>query len=270
MSDDEVFVFIIAGAACLAGAFMTRVSSLPRLYTQGNPGIGLLRLAAGAAVVWTAYVIRYHGDPSIKGVYVVFYLVMAYGVAKVFGQIGAQMYGVHLRSDVYERKNPAGAQFIGAFTLATGIVFGGSLWGEADPLSEAEGGWWIPFGFFLLGWGTLAVFTAVYLWREPGRFRRQICQERDNAMARSAAIYVVTTSTLIFEGVAGDFWGWRHGILGMGTIAMMLVWHEFIVFGSSKMPPTRTLRVFERGMYIGLAAGVWLLNRMIDRFYVGG
>lgn len=270
MSDGEIFVFIISIVAGIVGAFLTRVSSLPHIYTRGNAGIGLLRLAVAASVLWTAYVIQYHGDPSIKGVYVAFYLVMAYSITKVFGQLGSQLFGFRLRSDIYERKNLAGAQFAAAFTLATGIVFGGSLWGEADPLSDAEGGWWIPMGFFLLGWGTLVLATTLYLWREPGLFRRQICQERDTAMASSAAVYVVSTSTIVFGGVAGDFWGWRHGILGMGTIVLMLVWHEFIVYGASKMAPRRMMRVLEQSMYIGLAGVVWLLNRMIDRFYTGG
>lgn len=267
MSDDEIFIFLVSGVAGLVGAIATRVSSLPRIYTENNPGIGLMRVVIVAAIVWTAYVIQYHGDPSIQGIYVVFYLVMAYGVTKIFGQLGTRVYGVHLRSDVYERKNSAGALFIASFTLATGIVFGGSLWGEADPLSDAEGGWWIPLGFFFLGWVTLVFSTALYLWREPGQFRRQICQERDNALALSAAVYVVTTATLVLEGVAGDFWGWRHGILGMGTIALMLAGHELVLYAGNAR--SGVLRLFERSMYIALAAVVWCLNRMIDQFYVG-
>ena len=120
MSGDEVFVFILSGIASLVGAYITRVSSLPHVYTQGNPGIGLLRLAVVVSVAWTAYVIQYHGDPSIQCVYVAFYLVMAYGVTKVLGQLSAQFFGVGLRSDVYERKNLAGAQFIAALLLQTG------------------------------------------------------------------------------------------------------------------------------------------------------
>ncbi len=270
MSPDEVFVFVVSGAAGLVGLFATRLSSLPHVYTRRNPGVGLMHLAVAAAVLWTAYVLRYHGDPSIQGVYVVFYLVMAYGATKLFGQVCAQCYGLRLRSDIYERKNLAGALFIAGFTLATGIVFGGSLWGEADPLSDAEGGWWIPVGFFFLGWFTLVFVTALYLWREPGRFRRQICQERDTAMAWSAAVYVVSTATLILRGVAGDFWGWRHGILGMGTIALMLVGHEIITYLGRSMPERSVLRLVERGLYIGLAVVVWALNRVIDGLYVGG
>lgn len=270
MSEDEVMVLVISGVAGLVGMFVTRLSSFPHVFTRGNPGIGLMRLAVVASVAWTAYVIHYHGDPSIQGIYVFFYLLMSYSVTKVFGQIGAQMYGPLVRSDVYERKNLAAALFIAGFALATGLVFGGSLWGEADPLSEAEGGWWIPFGFFLMGWVTLAIATGLYLWREPGTLRRQLCQERDSTAAWSAAVYMVSTASLVFQGVAGDFWGWRHGILGMGTIGLMLAGHEVILYAGGKTSQSRFLRAFEQCLYIVLAAVVWFLNRMIDRLYAGG
>jgi hypothetical protein len=269
LSDDEVFILIVSGVIGVVGAFSTRVSCLPGMFTRSNPSIGLMRLAVVASVVWTAFVIQFYGDPSIKGIYVAFYLIMAYAATKLFGQLGAGLYGFRLRSDAYERKNLAVSVFIAGFTLATGIVFGGSLWGEADPLSGSEGGWWIPVGFFLMGWVTLGVSTGIYLWREPGRLRTQLCQDRDTAMAWSAAVYAISTSTLILRAVAGDFWGWRHGILGMGVIGLMLIGHEVVMFIGGKMPQAPLLRVFERCLYIGLAAAVFLLNQLIDRLYVG-
>jgi len=195
---------------------------------------------------------------------------MAYGVTKVFGQLSAQFFGVGLRSDVYERKNLAAAVFVAGFTLSTGIIFGGSLWGEADPLTEAEGGWWIPLGFFFMGWFCLVMATAVYLWLEPGGFRSQICQDLNLGLAWSTAIYAVSTASLLFRGVAGDFWGWRHGILGMGTIAVMLAGHGIIAFVAGAARPSIVLRFVERALYIGLAAAAWAVNRAIDLQYIGG
>lgn len=268
MSDDEIMVMIFSGIAALFGANMTYASSLPAPYTKKNPGIGLMRLAVLCSVAWTAYVIQYHGDPSIEGVYVFFYLFMAYGATKLFGQGASHFYGVSLRADVYERKNLAAALFIAAFTLATGIVFGGSLWGEADPLSDAEGGWWIPCGFFMMGWISLAVATGLYLWREPGSFKQQICQDRDMTLSSSAAVYVLSTSTVLLKGVSGDFWGWRHGIFGMGAIALMLLGHEFIaLLGGTR--PAFVWRVFEQVMYVLLAALSWFLLWQFDQWYVG-
>ncbi len=92
--------------------------------------------------------------PVLKASTCFFYLLMAYGVTKVFGQGISRFYGVSLRVNVYEHKNFAAAMFIAAFTLATGIVFGGSLWGEADPLSDAEGG--------LVGVSTGTIIASYY------------------------------------------------------------------------------------------------------------
>lgn len=270
MSDDEIMIMLVFGVAGGVGSFVTRVSSMPTIYSQKNPGIGLLRLAALGSVLWTAYVIQYHGDPSIVGIYVGFYLVMAYAVTKIFGQLLTAVFGLHLRNDVYERRNWAAAIFVAAFMLATGIIFGGSLWGEADPLSGDEGGWWIPLGFFLMGWAVLVLSTAVYLWREPGKFRVQIRQERDEALAWSVAVYVISTASLLLEGVAGDFWGWRHGVLGMGTIAVMLGVHEVIGFAGRSARPTITYRLVERILYVGVAAVAWGINRYVDRLFGGG
>lgn len=270
MSDDEVMIMIMSGVMGIVGFFSTRVSRFPAVYTRNNPGIGLMRLAVLGAVGWTAYVIQFHGDPSIQGIYVFFYLLMAYGFTKIFGQLLTRVYGIRLQTDVYERKNLGAAVFVAGFTLATGIIFGGSLWGEADPLSDAEGGWWIPLGFFLMGWFCLALSTAVYLWLEPGNFRRQVCQDLNLGLAWSAAIYLVSTASLLFRGVAGDFWGWRHGVLGMGTIALMLAGHAVIALAAGKAPPSVLLRFIERAVYIGLAAAAWAVNQAIDLKYIGG
>lgn len=269
MSDDEIMVMVFSGIAALVGAHVTHISSLPSQYTKGNPGIGLTRLAVLASVVWTAYVIQYHGDPSIAGIYVFFYLLMAYGVTKAFGQGVTVFFGISLRSDVYERKNLAAAIFIAAYTLAVGVVFGGSVWGEADPLSDAEGGWWIPFGFFMMGWISLTTATGLYLWREPGSFRQQICQDRDTSLSWSAAVYVLSTASVLLKGVSGDFWGWRHGIFGMGAIAAMLLGHEIIALAGRGGRPSFAWRVFEQIMYVGLAALSWFLLWQFDQWYVG-
>jgi len=273
MSEGEVAIMVLSVIAGGLMALGMSVSALPHAHTRGNPGIGLVRLAVVASVLWTAFVIQFFGDPSIEGVYVVFYLVIAYAVTKLFGQaLGANLFGLSLVSEIYERKNFAGAVFVAAFTLATGIVFGGSLWGEVDFLSDDEGGWWIPLGFFFIGWLLLVIVTLLYLWREPGRFRLQILQERDSGLAVSAAIYVLSSASIIFEGVSGDFWGWRHGILGMGTIALMLVGHELLLLGAGRGSGVISTprRLVERHLYIVLAVVAWLLNRMIDQAYIGG
>jgi hypothetical protein len=76
---------------------------------------------------------------------------------------------------------------IAAFTLATGLIFGGSLWGEADPVGDGEGGWWIPASFFALGWTTLVIAFGLFLRREGGRLAHRLQRERSLDDARAAA-----------------------------------------------------------------------------------
>lgn len=272
MGDDEIMIMVFIGALGIAGAVANSPSLMPRAFTDGNPGIGLLRLSVSFGMVWTAYVLAFHGDPSIVGIYVVFYLVLAYSATKFFGQaLGAWFHGLSVRGDVYERRNTAAAIFVAAYTVAVGFLFGSSLWGEADPLSDDEGGWWIPVGFFALGWITLFVAARLYLWREPGTFLRQLRQERDTGMAVSAAVYLLTCAYLLFDGVAGDFWGWRHGVLGMGTIAMMLIGHEIVLLmGGRGAAPGPVRRLIERVVYVVLALVSSQLQRVIDQAYMAG
>jgi hypothetical protein len=84
----------------------------------------------------------------VTGTYVVFNLVLGYAATKLFGQAGARLFGLRMRVDVLERRNVAAALVIAASTLATGLIFGGNLWGDADPVGDDEGGWWIVGAFF--------------------------------------------------------------------------------------------------------------------------
>jgi hypothetical protein len=183
-----------------------------------------------------------------------------------------------VRRGVFERGNRPLALFTAAFALATGIIFGGSLWGEADPLSDDEGGWWIPVGFFLMGWIILIIASALYAWR-GGRFRMQIRREHDMAAATTGAVFVLSSGAIILQGVAGDFWGWTEGFLSMGTIALMLVGHELLAGRAERdaetgRPVSHAREFLEQALFVGLAIVCWLLNRMISAHYaqpaVGG
>lgn len=272
MGDDEITILLLVAGAAGAGIIATSPSLMPRAFTERNPGIGLLRLASAFTILWTAYVIQFHGDPSITGIYIAFYVILAYSAAKIFGHfIGGWLCGIHTRSDIYERRNTAAAIVIAALIAAHGFLFGASLWGEADPLSDDEGGWWIPIGFFLMAWFVLFAATALYIRREPTGFLRQIRQERDTGLAISAAVYLLTCAYLLFNGVAGDFWGWRHGLFGMGAIALMLLGREIILLATSTaQAPGPIQRVFEQVLYVGLGAISWALGRAVDQAYIGG
>lgn len=274
MSEDEGFILLMGIIAGVAGAFTLSSSRLHELFTRGNAGIGLHRLVVLASLAWTGYVIAFHGDESIRGIYVVFYLVLGYAAVKVFGQLfGPSLIGFDLRRDVFVRGNRPIALFTAAFALATGLIYGGSLWGEADPLSDAEGGWWIPAGFFLLGWGLLVAVTALYA-RRGRRLQRQLRRELDLRSARTAATFVLGSSLLILQGVAGDFWGWTEGLLSLGTIALMLIGHELLggPGDAASEPigrgPVVSLREFlEHLLVAGLALLCLWLNHLVSQHY---
>lgn len=275
MSDDEFMILLFSLAAAFAGAITLAASRLHGFHTHANAGIGLHRVVVVLTLLWTIWVIHYHGDPSITGIYVFFYLVMAYAVVKVFGQLlGPKALGFDVRREAFVGRNLPVALFTASLALATGLLIGGSLWGEADPLTDDEGGWWIPFGFFLMGWVLLIAVTWLYVRRSEGRFRVQLRREHDLRVATTGAVFVLASTTLILQGVAGDFWGWREGLLSMGTIAAMLVGHELIarhVEGSEETVagPVHAARInlLEQGLYISLAIAGWLASRWIAGQY---
>jgi hypothetical protein len=275
VSEDENLILWVCVVAGLMAAATLSSSRLHDLFTRGNRGIGLHRAAVLATLAWTGYVIAFHGDESIRGIYVLFYLVLAYAAVKGFGQLlGPSALGLNVRRDVLVRGNRPIALFTSTFALATGLIFGSSLWGEADPLSDAEGGWWIPVGFFLLGWMILVTATRLFAWRSR-RFHLQLRREHDMRTGRTAAMFVLSSTFVILQGVAGDFWGWTEGLLSMGTIALMLIGHELLAWrpggdaGEVAYGDVMSLReLLEHVLFVGLAVGCWWLNRQIAAQYV--
>lgn len=229
MDDSERVVFLIALFLAVVGAIVTRKGSLHSLYFRGNPGPGIVRLAVILSMLWIWLVTAVWADAGVTGPYVLFYLVMGYAAVKLLGQKMASAYGARSRVDVAERRNLPAAVVVAAFTLATGLIFGGSLWGEADPVGEGEGGWWIVAGFFLLGWVCLLLAFGLFLRREKGRLALRIRRERSMEDARTTAIFLLAAAVVLTDAVAGDFWGWRHGILTFGVLAGMLITHQVFV-----------------------------------------
>jgi hypothetical protein len=284
MSEGEVFVLGICVVLGAVAAYYNSTASLSRLYFRNNPAPGIIRLGVILAMAWIGLVIWQFADPSVTGIYVIFYLVMGYAAVKICGQTVASLYGLRARIDVGERRNVPAAIVIAAFTFSTGLIFGGSIWGEADPLSGYEGGWWIPLGFFLLGWIGLALAFAIFEIREPGHFARRLRRERNVGDARAAATFLIGCAIVLTDAVAGDFWGWRHGLLSFGVLAGMLLVHEALApklkadgtshaeGGRSRVEhgTTDTRRVAESIGYLAIGWLVWLVNRGIDRMWGGG
>jgi hypothetical protein len=198
---------------------------------------------------------------------------------KLFGQLTASLYGARTRVDAVERRNVPAALVIAAFTLATGLIFGGSLWGEADPVGDGEGGWWIPVSFFLLGWTTLVIAFGLFLRREGGRFAHRLQRERSLADARAAGSFLLGAGIALTEAVSGDFWGWRHGLLTFGVLAALVLAHELFagfqaradrrgtagdVGGDGGSGPSDARRTVEAIAYLLIGLAAWGMVRLLD------
>jgi len=270
LGDGEIFIFIIFLVASAVALGTTRTGSLHRLYFRGNPGPGIVRLGVLGAMGWIWWVLMYRADPSVTGVYTLFYLVMGFALVKHLGQSLAAAYGARFRVDVVERRNVPAALFIATFILCTGLIFGGSLWGEADPVGDDEGGWWIPLTFFFLGWGCLLGAFALFLRREKGRLRHRVRRERSMEDVRPAVLFLLAAAVTLTDAVAGDFWGWRHGLLTFGVLALLVVAHQaFANMAGPSRPgeeaePITGRRLLESGAYALLGLSAWGLNRILD------
>lgn len=225
MAEDEVGILFVAAIIAVVMTPFTLGWTVHRLFRRGNPAAAVPILAFAASIAWLAFVLRFYADPSVVGVYVFFYFVLGVAIL-LLGFLAPNLYGLRLSVDVYQRRNMAAAIVISAFALATGMIFGGSLWGAADPVGDDEGGWWIPLGFFVAGWAVLLIASAVYIRGEPKSLRIRIVQDRSVSDAKATASYLLGVSVIVTEAVAGDFWGWTQGLLGLLVIASMTITHQ--------------------------------------------
>lgn len=265
MYGSEVFVFLLSLFGILIGSGVHSTSRMHGLYFRGNLAPGIVRLGLIAAMAWIAFVLAFFADPSVVGVYVLFYLVLGFAAVKWFGQTGAQALGLRTRTDIVERRNVPAALVAAAFILATGLIFGGSLWGEADPTGDDEGGWWIPVGFFLMGWFALLLAFALFRSRERRTLAHRLRRERSMADAKATAAFLIAAGAALADAVAGDFYGWRHGLITFGVLAGLLILHEaFAVVARSREETSEARRTAEAVAYLGLGALAWFGFRVLD------
>jgi hypothetical protein len=272
MEGDETFFFIISIIGALLGLFNYGTGSLSPLYLRRATGIGLVRLALILAVGWIVFVLYNFAAPSVVGIYRLFYIVIGLAILLWFGIGGSSLFGARYRVDVVERNNLHAAMVIAGVVLATGMIYGGSLWGEADPEGEGEGGWWIPAGFFWAGWISLFIALKLYGWRDGRGFAHRRYQGRRFADGQAAFLFILSCAWVLTEAVSGDFYGWKHGLLAVGAVSGMLISHEVISLvaggrgGPTPTAPSRVGRVLESIFYVLWSAGYWFAGRWFSHW----
>lgn len=265
MSPDEFTVLVAALIVCIVAAIDHTVTYRHRILVRRSTSEGMVRLATVLSLVWLVWVLYTHADPSVVGVYRFFYVVLGLAVVQTFGVIGSLSTGMRRRIDVMDRDNQAAGLLVGSFVLATGLIFGGSVWGEADPYGEGEGGWWIPMGFFLAGWLALLVASWLYRVRETGGVVRRMRQTRDPSETMGFSLYLLSSGWILTESVSGDFYGWKEGLAAVGAIAGMLVVRDVIALVAGRERSARPVAMsrFEFAIYIGTCIAFSVVDRYV-------
>ena len=263
MSPDEIFVLVIASLICIVMFFGHLFTNRHAILVRRSTSEGMIRLSIAISLGWIVYVLYTYADPSVVGIYRLFYVILGLAVIQLFGLGGAGRTGMRHGPDVLERDNPAAGLLIASFVLATGMIFGGSLWGDADPSGDGEGGWWIPMGFFLAGWISLLIATRLYRIRETGGVVRRIRQVRDPLQVLGFALYILSSGWILMDSVAGDFFGWRSGLITVGAIAGMLIVHEIVglTFNRDESAKPKAMTGIEVIVYIGTSVAFTMANK---------
>ena len=244
---EQGFAFGAAATMGLWGWLQSKTGKLHPLFLKDNPGTGLIRLAYWAAMAWCIFTVFVFGSVKIVDIWYIFYLVLAFGVLQVFGLRAAESFGLRLRVDVYERKNFPAALFIASFILSTGLIYGGSMWGESEPesleyggifmlLPSYDDGWWIIPWFFLMGW--LILFATMKLWflREKHISPAKIRRDRSFQDARAASLYCLGCAIPLTDAVSGDYYGLGDSFIGFAVIALPVLGHEVFRPSSAEAP----------------------------------
>jgi len=274
LGEDEIILLLVSLGVALCCAPFVLGWLLHRLFFRANAAAGVPILAVAASLAWIVYVLRFHADPSVVGVYSSMYFVLGAALVLGPGFWAPDWYGLRVSVDVFQRKNMAVAIVVGAFVLATGLIYGGCNWGEADPVGGDEGGWWIPLGFFLAGWLSLIGLSGIYLAGEARSLRRRLVQDRSLAEARSAASFLLGTALVLTHAVAGDFWGWQHGLLGVGSVVLMMVTHDLcrrsvplvLTTAETSQPGRAPDRHLESLAYLSIGVAFWVLSFLLSRW----
>ncbi len=259
---EEGFVFGLMAAGAFTGWYHARSAKLHPLYLRDNAGPGVIRVAIWVSMIWIAFTLMAFGAARITLPWLIYYWIIGLGCTYVFGILGAKFLGFRLRVDAYERNNGAAALFIGAFILSTGLIYGGSVWGESTPesfeqpaaifelLPSYEEGGWIIGLFFLLGWSILYFVMELWFARESNRGVAAIRRDRSVQDGKAAALYCLGCAIPLTSAVAGDYHGLYDSLISFSAIALP------VLAGEVLRPATATEERDPQEPYIYLGVGI--------------
>lgn len=247
---DTGFAFTLAILMAYRGFQWSSINDLHELYLRRNAAIGVTRLSVVVSLVWGIFVVLFFADPTIEGLWAPMYVINSYAATKFFGQHVGQRFGPRLRRDVYERKNLAAAVVLGSFTLATGLIYGGAMWGEVVPGALVYGAvfellpgytdaWWITPWFFFMGWVVMVVSLRRWLAQEPYNFADRIVRDHSFPEAKVAALFILANGIIIAHAVHGDYLGFEQSHRGFFVFLIPLVALHLYAKVRAKNPKNR-------------------------------
>ncbi len=236
---EESAAFTFMAVAALMGWYESHSRSLHGLYLKNNPAPGLVRAAVLIGTAWIAFTLFFFGSDRITFIWYFYYLIIGVGCIYLFGMMAMRSLGFDLRTLAYLRRNRGAALIISAFMLSTGLIYGGSVWGESEPESfEAfagpfevlpsyeEGGWIIAL-FFVLGWVILYAVMAIFFARHKD-LKQRIIRGHDEKVAEAVAFYCLGCAIPITSAVAGDYHGLADSLTGFSALALPVLAGEIV------------------------------------------
>ncbi len=236
---EESLAFCLMVSGAFMGWWGTRPGKLHSLYLQDNAGPGLIKAAVWISFFWIAFTLFFFGADRITLLWYWYYLLIGLGCVYVFGIYGTRWLGFEPRRHAYLNNNTGAGLVIAAFMLSTGLIYGGSVWGESEPESfEAfagpfeslpsyeEGGWIIAL-FFLLGWIILFLVMKIWFLRN-GDLKRRILRGYSLDSAKAASLYCLGCAIPLTSAVAGDYHGLGDSLIGFSAIALPVLAGEIV------------------------------------------
>jgi hypothetical protein len=261
MSEEEIIILALATFGAIGFGCSQSPSRVPGLVLRDRAALGLWRIFFYATIVWILYVLFHFADDSVTGIYIFMYFILGVFLLRLSGESVASLLGARYKADIIERGNIAAAIVNGAFTTAAGLIYSGSIWGDANPSDASdEGGWWIPLTFYILGYLILLAIVILYIWRERNLMTR-IRQSHAIAPAITFATYTLSAAWILKEAVAGDFYGWLHGLSCVGAAAALFFAHEAALWITARVTARHPiLEHLEKLLYIAIAVLFYFLQ----------